>query len=151
MMDYAVAYDLRSALSARLLRITLVSIAVGVCFHACIRNLEIDYRLWRLTAIYAIFVVALIVAYIEICQHSFSLALIKTVLVSASFSTGLAGSIVLYRLLFHRLKNFPGPLGAKISKFYAVSVSAKSLQYHLELENMHREYGDFVRTGSAFS
>lgn len=71
----------------------------------------------------------------------------RTVIVSFCFNTGLTLSIGAYRLFFHRLKNFPGPVPAKLSRFYAMSLAAKNIQYNLEVEKLHQSYGDFVRTG----
>jgi hypothetical protein len=138
------------ALCADLFHTAIASFIIGVSFHLCLRNLEIDYRLWRLAAIYLGLMTALLVSYAQLCQFSIFFSVIRTLLVSVSFNAGLTTSIILYRLLFHRLRSFPGPFGARISRFYAVSVSAKGLQYHLELEKMHQEYGDFVRTGRGF-
>ncbi|OCL07514.1 putative benzoate 4-monooxygenase cytochrome P450, partial [Glonium stellatum] len=55
--------------------------------------------------------------------------------------------IVVYRLFFHRLHKFPGPFGAKLTRFYAVSRASKNIQYHKEVAKMHEQYGDFIRTG----
>ena len=62
------------------------------------------------------------------------------------FTLSLLISIALYRVFFHRLKSFPGPRLAAVSKLWhsANCVGAKN---HLLLEQMRKEYGDFVRTG----
>jgi hypothetical protein len=62
------------------------------------------------------------------------------------FTLSLLTSIVLYRLFFHKLKSFPGPTLAAISKLWhsANCIGAKN---HLLLEQMRKQYGDFVRTG----
>ncbi|CAF3496926.1 unnamed protein product [Fusarium graminearum] len=62
------------------------------------------------------------------------------------FTLSLLTSIVLYRVFFHKLKSFPGPKLAAISKLWhsANCVGAKN---HLLLEQMRKQYGDFVRTG----
>ncbi|KAK7721297.1 hypothetical protein SLS64_001593 [Diaporthe eres] len=56
-------------------------------------------------------------------------------------------SIGFYRLLFHRCGRFPGPMGAKLSRFWTSYTSSKNFQYYKELEKMQAKYGDFVRTG----
>jgi hypothetical protein len=142
--------SLGSALSVDFFHTVVASFSIGVSFHLCLRDLEIDYQLWRLAAVYVGLMTALMAAYVLTCQFSIFVSVIRTLLVSVSLNTGLTTSIILYRLLFHRLRNFPGPLGARVSRFYAVSISAKGLQYHLELEKMHQKYGDFVRTGKGF-
>lgn len=64
----------------------------------------------------------------------------------ASFFAALFESIVLYRTLFHPLRTFSGPFGAKISKIWHV-YHIRNSQNHLFLDKLHRRYGTFVRTG----
>ncbi|OJJ89023.1 cytochrome P450 [Aspergillus glaucus CBS 516.65] len=64
-----------------------------------------------------------------------------------AFHTGLFGSMVLYRLFFHPLRNFPGPVGARISRLHASFLTLKTAQMHYVVQDMHRQYGDVVRTG----
>lgn len=58
----------------------------------------------------------------------------------------LATSMTVYRIFFHRLRHFPGPWKAGITKFWHVYHCATS-QNHLLLDRLHKEYGQFVRTG----
>ncbi|PWY96139.1 cytochrome P450 [Aspergillus sclerotioniger CBS 115572] len=60
---------------------------------------------------------------------------------------GLFGNIVLYRLFFHRLRNVPGPVGARISRFYAAYQTFKHAQMHRHVQSLHQKYGDVVRIG----
>lgn len=69
-----------------------------------------------------------------------------TTLMASSFFTALWSSMILYRLFFHRLKKFPGPFMAKVSKLYHMLLLGKSDNYLL-LDRWHQKYGDFVRTG----
>ncbi|KAJ5716006.1 cytochrome P450 [Penicillium malachiteum] len=62
------------------------------------------------------------------------------------YLTALFSSIVTYRLFFHRLRSFPGPIWARISKIGHVW-KARNAQNHLFLTDLHHQYGDFVRTG----
>lgn len=55
--------------------------------------------------------------------------------------------MVIYRAFFHRIRHFPGPFWAGVSRFYAFGLAAKNLQYNVELQKLHEEYGDFIRTG----
>ena len=55
-------------------------------------------------------------------------------------------SIITYRLAFHQLRYFPGPLGAKITKGYGLWM-ARNAKYVDELCNLHEIYGDIVRSG----
>lgn len=60
----------------------------------------------------------------------------------------LLASISIYRVFFHRLRNFPGPVLASVSKLWHVAHCLDS-KNHILLEKLHQEYGDFVRTGMA--
>lgn len=63
-----------------------------------------------------------------------------------SFTLGLFLSITIYRLFFHRIRHFPGPLLAALSKL-GHSYQCRYSQNHIVLERLHQRYGDFVRTG----
>ncbi|KAJ5936120.1 benzoate 4-monooxygenase cytochrome P450 [Penicillium verhagenii] len=63
-----------------------------------------------------------------------------------AYLVALFSSITTYRLFFHRLNSFPGPIWARISKIGHVWKARKS-QNHLFLKEMREKYGDFVRTG----
>ncbi|KAL3476707.1 cytochrome P450 [Aspergillus californicus] len=122
-------------------------VILGIAFHQCIRTIEIDNRLGLLLALYS---AALLLLYVTHAV-AFSLGCFQvvgtTALASFSFNLGLTGSIVLYRAFFHRLRQFPGPWMAKVTKLSSTVRSLERTQYHLDLEDMHRQYGDFVRTG----
>lgn len=59
---------------------------------------------------------------------------------------GLFSSIATYRLFFHRLRSFPGPKGAAVSKFWHAWKCRNSTN-HLLLDDLYHKYGSFVRTG----
>ena len=58
----------------------------------------------------------------------------------------LLASISIYRVFFHRLRTFPGPVLARITKLWHVAHCLDS-KNHILLEKLHQEYGDFIRTG----
>ena len=60
---------------------------------------------------------------------------------------GIYLSMAVYRVGFHRLNRFPGPFLARISSFYITRVVFKRHQEYLELDKLHRQYGDVVRIG----
>ncbi|KAL2814652.1 benzoate 4-monooxygenase cytochrome P450 [Aspergillus granulosus] len=64
----------------------------------------------------------------------------------AGYLLALFSSIVTYRLFFHRLRHFPGPLWARTSKIGHVW-KVRTSKNHFFLEKVYRKYGDFVRTG----
>ena len=76
-------------------------------------------------------------------NHPFGQA---STLISIGYLTALFTSIAVYRLLFHRLTDFPGPLFARVTKLWHVW-ACRGSQNHLVLDKLHRKYGDFVRTG----
>lgn len=67
--------------------------------------------------------------------------------ICSTYLSCLFASMVIYRTVFHRLRHFPGPALAKVSKLWHVARCLDS-KNHLLLERLHREYGDFVRTGA---
>jgi cytochrome P450 family 628 len=64
---------------------------------------------------------------------------------TASYFTALSTSILIYRVFFHPLRNFPGPFTAKLSKITHVLRIAKSSKNYLLNEEMFEKYGPFVR------
>jgi hypothetical protein len=110
---------------------------LGVLFHLAIRPIEFELFMFHFMAAYVVTFVLSI----------YALGFTTAFLFAAGFNTGLLSSIAVYRLVFHRCRNFPGPLAAKLSRFYAASLSAKNVQYYKELASLHSQYGDFVRTG----
>jgi len=131
--------DVRSTVTAAL--------CLGALFHLSIRKVEVDYLIWHYLALSTGVYAALVYAYLSLTNCSLLEATSKALLVGVSFNTGLTLSIGIYRLFFHRLREFPGPLGAKLSRFYTVKLAAKSVQYNVEVAKMHEKYGDFIRTG----
>ncbi|KAI0016900.1 cytochrome P450 [Xylariomycetidae sp. FL0641] len=63
------------------------------------------------------------------------------------FNAGAFTSIAIYRLWFHRLRKFPGPTAAKLTRFWAWRQAAKTLQWHVVVQKLHEKHGDFVRIG----
>ncbi|KAJ5905858.1 uncharacterized protein N7473_002774 [Penicillium subrubescens] len=62
------------------------------------------------------------------------------------YLTALFSSITIYRVYFHRLSHFPGPKWARVTKLWHAWKS-RHRQNFLVLSELHRKYGDFVRTG----
>jgi hypothetical protein len=125
---------------------------LGVLFHLSILTSEIDSALGSLL-IGAFFTWSgLVVSFMKVLDVDFVVTIAKSLLASISFLAGLGASTVVYRLFFHRLRHFPGPLGAKISRLHTLwATKCSGLRYHFELEKLHAEFGDFVRTGPSLS
>ena len=62
------------------------------------------------------------------------------------YLASLFSSITIYRLFLHRLRQFPGPVLAGISKFWHFFHCLDS-KNHILLHRLHERYGSFVRTG----
>ncbi|KAJ7055924.1 high nitrogen upregulated cytochrome P450 monooxygenase 2 [Mycena amicta] len=73
---------------------------------------------------------------------------VRNVLLSTAVFLGtLSSSIVAYRLSpWHPLAHIPGPVLAKITKWWAAGLVLGGKK-HLMLKKLHDRYGDFVRTG----
>lgn len=69
---------------------------------------------------------------------------------SVAYLYGLLSSLAVYRLFLHRLRSFPGPRMAAVSKLWHVFLCRDS-RNHLVLESWRQKYGTFVRTGEFVS
>ena len=77
-------------------------------------------------------------------------ALSASLQICGMYLAGLFTSMSVYRLFFHRLCRFPGPVLARVSKFWHVAHCLDS-KNHLLLDRLRQQYGDFVRTGRSNS
>lgn len=82
----------------------------------------------------------------KVLERPFYDALVLSSLVASVYVSALFTSILIYRAFFHRLRNFPGPPLAKLSKFYH-AYKVRDFQQCIWLHDVHKKYGDFVRTG----
>jgi cytochrome P450 len=62
------------------------------------------------------------------------------------YLAGIFTSLIAYRLLFHPLRKFPGPIDLKIS---ALSLVWRVRHYdaNQRVQDLHKKYGNFVRIG----
>jgi tryprostatin B 6-hydroxylase len=67
---------------------------------------------------------------------------------AASYLAGLYASLVLYRILLHPLRRFPGPFGARMSAFWLSTQLGNSDAYR-QVQRLHEQYGPYVRVGPA--
>jgi hypothetical protein len=119
----------------------------GILFHQAARNVEFELYMYHVMALSTVAYFGLIYALAQVEPQTLSGAIWTSTLFATCFNTTVLSSIAVYRLFFHRCRNFPGPLPAKITRFYAAYLSAKDVQYYKELAKVHEKYGDFVRTG----
>lgn len=138
---------LSSALASPLEVIAAFSGIAGIITHLIIRPLELDTQGFPIFWSYLAVLANLGGTYVWLCGLSPDQALLRTFVASTAFNFGLFSSILLYRAFFHRLHRFPGPFGAKLSRFYATRLSGSKLKMNEEIQKMHEKYGDFVRLG----
>ncbi|GME35797.1 Cytochrome P450 [Neofusicoccum parvum] len=126
----------------------LVSAVAALAFHAAIQPFELlDVLLWQISGVFGVSAIAIFCVDVQFLHSSPSHAAWNLAVSATSFATTLAASILIYRAFFHRLRKLPGPPVAKLTKFWSVYHSSKAFQYRLKLEELHKEYGDVVRTG----
>lgn len=69
----------------------------------------------------------------------------NTMLLISAYGSTLFSSIILYRVFFYRLRSFPEPYSARVSKFWYVYQARHALNHRL-IFHLHEKYGSFVRT-----
>jgi hypothetical protein len=125
----------------------LVAVALGAGLHPVARNFEIDMHAIPIAGLVSVLQMAYLYVTIKSPGATVCGAISAVLAQTACLTLGLLTSMLLYRGLFHRLKRFPGPVAARLTKFYAVWKSSLARQYHLELGALQARYGDVVRTG----
>lgn len=129
-----------------------VSFASGCLLHILFyRRGEWDTVVLRILQAYAtlpIIVIGLLrLAEFKGWQHGNNLSAASVLLLEGAHILGLITSILCYRVVFHPLNKFPGPLYARISNFYPTYLTTKNTHLYEEVEQLHHQYGDFVRLG----
>jgi len=96
-----------------------------------------------------VYVVLSILTFLVVMAHRDE-ALIEsfkwTITIISSYAGAIFASMVVYRKYFHRLRNFPGPWIAGVTKFWHIYQCLDS-KNHLLLQRSHQQYGTFIRTG----
>jgi hypothetical protein len=124
--------------------------ATGILLHTTLlKNIELDVYILQFLAAAVEAVITLTAAHVWLRNLTLAKAIQSSAAEACLVVLGLFTSMTIYRLLFHRLRKFPGPIGARVSRFYNLYLSAKNVQYHVEIEKLHKQYGDFIRTGKA--
>lgn len=132
----------------------LVAFGTGTLLHVLVfRHGEWDLEAPRLLVAF-VALQASIVVYLKFLvsdQQNVAILESKSVIsLSCSLVFGIVVSMGVYRLFWHRLNKFPGPILARLSNFYVTSLSARHLQLYDEVEKLHKQYGDYVRLGSFY-
>ncbi|KAF2142309.1 uncharacterized protein K452DRAFT_226565 [Aplosporella prunicola CBS 121167] len=137
----------RRALSTGLAPMASTAWCLGVCFHLGCIPFEMDNQGWRLIGCFYSAVVLLTYAYVTVAGFDVYESGKRAAVAGISFNAGVLTSISLYRLFSHQLRRFPGPILARLSRFYAMRLASKRKQLYVEVQELHRQHGDFVRVG----
>ena len=125
-----------------------LSAAAGILSHigVFVRG-EHHLRAPFLFRLYVFLAIALFISQsVALSPNTKEAAYTSTLLVS-SYAVALFSSMTIYRVFFHRLRAFPGPPLAKVSKLWHMSKVLDAKQY-LFLDSLRMKYGDYVRTGT---
>lgn len=129
----------------------ILAAATGIASH----NLLFIHGEWHMQAprLLRIYLVLTLITCVEELRYSSGSAterLESALLIIGIYALSLVASLVVYRTIFHRLRNFPGPFWARVSKFWHVErCISSSSQNHVVLDGLHKKYGNFVRTGDS--
>ena len=129
----------------------ILAAATGLASH----NLLFIHGEWhmqapRLLRIYIVLTCVICVEELRYSSGSVVERLGSALLIIGIYALSLLASLVVYRTVFHRLRSFPGPFWARVSKFWHVEKCfSSSSQNHIVLDRLHEKYGTFVRTGDS--
>lgn len=122
--------------------------AAGVVIHQILCRSFIDIYPFKTTGSVIAAHWVLLAAFYRYGEYNIWEANRKALALVCHTLVSLTVNILVYRAFFHRLRHFPGPFGAKLSKFWAVWQTIKSkARYYQVTQRLHEEYGDYVRTG----
>jgi cytochrome P450 family 628 len=131
--------------------IALVGTALGVASHLGY-FIHGEHHM-QATKIAAFFIIAPLVLFVTVSKYIENDSYVEagkiTAVATGSYFAALSTSILIYRAFFHPLRNFPGPLSAKLSKVTHVLRIGKSSKNYLLNEQMFEKYGEFVRYAPA--
>jgi hypothetical protein len=127
------------------------SLAAGVAAHVAIGYNNIEFERWLMPMIgcAAVAHCSSVIALSQYRQYGVTTIMENLTEVYAGLGIGFLASLTTYRLFLHRCRRFPGPRLASLSRFHASYLSSgrSGAQYYENLEELHRQYGDYVRTG----
>ncbi|KAF1809510.1 cytochrome P450 [Eremomyces bilateralis CBS 781.70] len=89
----------------------------------------------------------IIVALVQYFEFTLSAAIVTLAVSYGSFFAALFTSIGIYRLFFHPLRNFPGPVASRVSQFVPILWAAKKLDHFRQRDRLHAKHGEYVRIG----
>ena len=126
----------------------IIAAAAGLLSHVCYFNRG-EHHFYGIRYLQA-FIAAFVLAVLALYQQGKALdeALAQVIPITSCYLAGLYASLIAYRAIFHPLNKFPGPFGARITKFW-LSAHLKDGDAYRKVHMLHEKYGDFVRVGSS--
>lgn len=94
-------------------------------------------------------IVVFLAAVLASCAPLLQSSLTEVMRCTGYYIGGLYLSMLVYRMCFHRLCNYPGPFLAKLTDFYITARASKKMHLFEEIQNLHLQYGDYVRVGKS--
>ncbi len=124
---------------------SVLAVASGVSVHLTVfRRGEWDVAA---PSVFAVYFMTFAAALSLSCVSWFQISPWIVAKVAACHVAGLYASMLVYRGFFHRLSKFPGPVLARLTTFYITARSMKKLHLYAEVQQLHAQYGDYVRLG----
>jgi hypothetical protein len=126
------------------------ALGVGIALHLLVfKNIELEVYLPPFVGVSLLSFGGLIYHHVFFDNGSTITSLSRGLSEVLCVALGIFCSMAVYRIFFHSIRKVPGPFWAGLTRFYALYLSAKNVQYHVEITKMHEKYGDFIRTGKA--
>jgi hypothetical protein len=126
---------------------------IGMALHVFLFRVgEWDLQTTRLIVTSVVAYIAAIVGthrFLAQEYESLPYAIKDVSVIALCVTAGIFISLLTYRLLFHRLNKFPGPLVARLSNIYPTYLSTKKFHLYEEVQALHQQYGDYVRLGTS--
>ena len=150
-VNTAMAYDFFLASSSSLVTLPqfgyFLPIMLGILSHICI-FMRGEWHIRAPLVLHCHVAVFVLGVFVDLAYGSGNMldSLRTSALAMFTYVSALLASMVVYRKFFHRLRGFPGPGMAGLTKLWHVYHCANS-QNHLLLDSMYQKYGQFVRTG----
>lgn len=143
----AIMLLLNSPTSWSLLQQASMAAASGVASHLCFYiHGEHHMKAPILFKFYTVLFFILLYGEVVVKDQGTFRGTTETLSISAAHTLSLLTSIAIYRIFFHRLRKFPGPFMAGVTKLWHTANVLDS-QNHTLLDGLYEQYGDFVRTG----
>jgi tryprostatin B 6-hydroxylase len=126
--------------------ISILSFVSGVLLHLLVfsRN-EWDRHAPRVFLTFWLAASSIFVSLTLGWRYRLGEALGATSVLGSSHLAGLFTSMIIYRVFFHPLKSFSGPIGARVTAFWITKQNIPDMTFYRTLPKLHDQYGDFVR------